>query len=168
MFLLKYNLFLLSELINFWTSFIYWSILIVSRESLFYCFPNDVISFRESHYFLWNWHYDLMAGSFLWIDGIIVTIYSSLNALLANYEPIMVNSRRIFGRVFQNDNAPFSWNSIHPNRLLWVWEQVLSTMVLMAELVVVLELLLDHNCFQQGMTYPDVVHEDNQSSTLAN
>ena len=54
------------------------------------------------------------------------------------------------------------------NHLLWEWEQVLSMMVLMVELVMVLELLLDHNCFQQGMTYPDVVHEDSQSSTLAN
>ena len=54
------------------------------------------------------------------------------------------------------------------NHLLWEWEQELSMMVLKAELVVLLELQLDRNCFQQGMTYPDVVHEDSQNSTLAN
>ena len=54
------------------------------------------------------------------------------------------------------------------NHLLWEWEQELSMMVLKAELVVLLELQLDRNCFQQGMTYPDVFHEDSQSSTLAN
>ena len=104
MFLLKYNLFLLFELFNFWTSFIYWSILIVSRESLF------LLCALWCH-FRWKRRCDPCEGIWAWIDGIIIAIHTSRNAILFNYEPIMGNLRAIF-RVFWNINVSFSWKTV--------------------------------------------------------